>query len=63
MASDLAIVAGFTGRTTSQPLANASDTGEHPVAWAPNTCHGLSSTRPSDASSREPLVDLDELRA
>src|SRR6201996_2795857 len=58
IASDLAIVSGLTGRTTSQPLANASDTGEHPVAWAPNTFHGFSSMRPSETSSENPLSIL-----
>jgi hypothetical protein len=55
MASDLAMVSGRTGRTTSCPAANAADTGEHPVAWAPNTRHGLCGTRPSAVSSVKPL--------
>src|SRR6516162_8363096 len=58
MASDLAIVAGRTGRTTSCPAANAADTGAQPVAWAPNTRHGACGTRPSETSSPNPLSTL-----
>ena len=53
MASDLAMVAGRTGRTTSWPAANAAETGEQPVAWAPNTFQPVSSTSPSPVSSRK----------
>src|SRR5579875_879988 len=55
MASDLAIVAGRTGRTTSCPAANAADTGAHPLAWAPNTRHGVWGTRPRPTSSPNAL--------
>src|SRR6516165_2838524 len=58
MASDLAIVSGRTGRTTSYPAANAADTGAQPAAWAPNTRHGASGTRPSEVSSPKPLSTL-----
>jgi len=58
MASDLAMVSGRTGRTTSCPAANAADTGEQPVAWAPNTRHGVCGTRPSEVSSEKPLSTL-----
>jgi len=37
IASERAMVSGFTGRTTSWPALNAADTGEQPVAWAPKT--------------------------
>ena len=37
IASDLAIVAGRTGWTTSWPARNAAATGEQPVACAPYT--------------------------
>ena len=47
IASDLAIVSGRTGCTTSWPRANACDTGEQPVACAPNTRYGVGSTSPS----------------
>ena len=58
MASDLAMVAGRTGWTTSWPCRNASATGEQPVAWAPNTLYGVSSTRPRLTSSRNALSIL-----
>ena len=58
MASDLAMVSGRTGRTTSWPAANAADTGEQPVAWAPYTRQPVSSTSPSAANSRNPLSTL-----
>src|SRR5215472_8754191 len=58
IASDLAIVAGRTGRTTSWPASNAADTGAHPLACAPNTRQPCSPTRPSAASSRKPLSTL-----
>ena len=32
--------------------------GEHPAAWAPNTRHGASGTRPSEVSSPKPLSTL-----
>ena len=48
MASDLAMVFGFTGLTTSLPAANAWATGEHPAAWAPEMrTWGSSSSRPT----------------
>src|ERR1700729_3043866 len=50
LAGDLALVPGATGRTPTQPRANASDTGEQPVACAPNPFHGFSATRPSEPS-------------
>ena len=56
IASDLAIVAGLTGRTWSLPSANAVATGEQPCAWAPEIrTSPPPSTRPSSASSRKPL--------
>src|SRR3954451_21206936 len=55
IASDLAIVDGRTGCTTSWPALYAADTGEHPVAWAPNTLYGDPSTSPSCDSSRQAL--------
>src|SRR6266568_4380834 len=58
MASDLAMVAGRTGRTTSCPAAKAADTGAQPLACAPNTRHGVCGTRPSEASSVKPLSTL-----
>ena len=58
MASDLAMVSGLTGATTSWPALNACATGEQPVAWAPKIRYGLSSTRPSLISSRNPLSTL-----
>ena len=58
IASDLAIVAGRTGCTTSWPARNAAATGAQPAAWAPNTRYAVSSTRPSAASSRNALSIL-----
>ena len=48
IASDLAIVSGFTGRIVSAFSMNASATGEQPSACAPETrtC-GSSSSRPT----------------
>ena len=63
IASDLAIVSGFTGRTTSWPAANACDTGEQPVACAPKTLYGVASTSPSVTELAQRLVDLGEQRA
>ena len=43
---------------------NAVATGEHPVAWAPDTwTFGSWSSRPTRCSSWKPLVDLGEQRA
>src|SRR5690606_26050736 len=58
MASDLAMVSGLTGWITSWPFSQARATGEHPVACAPKTRYGLSSTRPSPISSWKPLSIL-----
>src|SRR5215831_2163716 len=58
MASDLAIVDGRTGCTTSWPARNAAATGAHPVACAPNTRYGVSATSPSEISSRNALSIL-----
>ena len=55
MASDLAMVSGRTGWTTSCPSRNAAATGEQPSAWAPKILYGRSSTRPSAISSLNPL--------
>ena len=56
MASDLAIVSGRTGCTSSTPAANAVATGEQPVACAPDTrTSGASSSRPTLCSSSKPL--------
>src|SRR5215469_189560 len=55
IASDLAIVSGRTGFTTSQPFANACETGEQPLACAPKTRHLDCPTRPSSANSENPL--------
>jgi hypothetical protein len=59
MASDLAMVSGFTGLIVSDPDRNAAAMGEHPRAWAPDTrtC-GSSSMRPTLASSSKPLLIL-----
>ena len=64
MASDLAIVSGFTGRTTSWPAANAvrrPASSRSPARRTP--CTASASTRPSATSSRERLVDLGQQRA
>ncbi|CAM5598284.1 hypothetical protein SVIOM342S_03907 [Streptomyces violaceorubidus] len=55
MASDLAMVFGFCGRTTSWPALYAVETGEQPSACAPKILYGRSSTRPSSISSFSPL--------
>ena len=59
MASDLAIVSGFTGRMVSALSMNAFATGEQPSACAPDTrtC-GSSSSRPTLYSSSNPLRTL-----
>src|SRR3954470_13688065 len=58
IASDLAIVDGRTGCTTSCPALYAADTGEQPVACAPNTLYVDPSTNPSCDSSRHALSTL-----
>jgi hypothetical protein len=58
MASDLAIVSGRTGRMASTPSLKAVATGEQPVACAPKTLYGVSSTRPSAISSWNALCTL-----
>ena len=59
MASDLAMVFGFTGRMASMPSAKAVATGEQPSAWAPETrTDGSSSSRPTFQSSSNPLATL-----
>src|SRR6516162_9697193 len=55
IASDLAMVAGLTGCTTSCPARNAAATGEHPVLGVGH--------QPKLDQFAERLVDLDELRA
>src|SRR3954449_9908493 len=58
IASDLAMVSGRTGATTSYPASYACTTGEQPVACAPKILTGLSSTSPSLISSLKPLSIL-----
>ncbi len=58
MASDLAMVSGRTGATTSRPSWNARATGAHPLAWAPKIRYGVSGTSPSATSSRKALSTL-----
>ena len=59
MASDLAMVAGLTGRMASVPSAKAVATGEQPAAWAPEIrTEGGSSSRPTWPSSENPLATL-----
>lgn len=58
MASERAMVSGLTGCTTSWPFLNAAETGEQPVACAPNTLYGVASTSPTSPSSRKPLSTL-----
>ena len=58
MASDLAMVSGLTGRIASEPSLKAAETGEQPVACAPKTAYGLSSTRPRAISSWNALSTL-----
>ena len=52
------MVSGLTGRITFRPSLKAADTGEQPVAWAPKTLYGVSSTRPSVISSWKALSTL-----
>src|SRR5919107_383966 len=58
IASERAIVDGFTGLTVSQPFSYAVAIGEQPVAWAPYTFHGEPSTSPSLVSSPKALSTL-----
>ena len=58
MLSDLAMPVGFTGWTTSQPLAKAVAIGEQPVDWAPKTRHADAGTRPAAISSLNDLCTL-----
>ena len=64
MASDLAIVSGRTGCTSSTPSANAVATGEQPVACAPETRTSRCLVEQADlVQLLEALVDLREQRA
>src|ERR1700722_8791631 len=56
IASDLAIVLGFTGLQMSWPLANAVAIGEQPSAWAPFILGRSPSTSPSSRHSSKPLA-------
>ena len=59
MASDLAMVLGFTGRMKSWFSMKAVATGEHPSACAPEMrTWGSSSSRPTFHSSWKPLAIL-----
>ena len=56
MASDLAMVSGFTGLIVSAPSSHARATGEHPSACAPDTrSSGSRSSSPTLYSSSKPL--------
>ena len=54
IASDLAIVSGFTGLQTSQPASKAWATGEQPSAWAPLKAGTSPSISPTSSHSSKP---------
>ena len=54
MASDLAIVSGFTGRQKSLPSPNARATGEQPSAWAPWKTGSEPDRSPTSSHSSKP---------
>src|SRR5579884_2079330 len=58
MASDLAIVSGFTGRQKSCPAANALATGEHPSAWAPLKAGSSPPSNPASIHSSNPRASF-----
>ena len=63
IASDLAIVSGFTGRQMSQPASNACATGEQPSACAPLNVGSVALEQPDLEPLVEAARDLREQRA